>query len=238
MTFRPWFIYIACVCILIGCVSGIHDSGESCKSSADYFGNTKLYHTLLDEKLRKLVGHAAKRASNAHNQLANVHCLQANFFYHLADRIPHFTDQNYTHRNAALRYQTAHIDAMLLHRGRATEHASHRRDIVTGNDAHDSDDLLALKRQFELSEQHATAGLTCLEASNAYKKAQGHAKRARDRAGTLLSTQNMITQSRYSLKHTPANAANFNPEDTISNARNAKQHANLMSRQFMQQLQP
>jgi len=235
MTFRPWSIYIASVFILIGCVSGIqpHDSGESCKSSADDFGNTKLYHTLLDLKLRKLVGHAAKRASNAHNQLATAHGSKANFFQNLGRAIQPSLDQNYTLRYQAHLCQTAHMGAMHLHGGRATEHASHRRDVVTGK--HTRDDLIALKEQFESSERHATAGLTRLKASNAYKEAFEHARHVGDRAGTQRLFQNMILQSRLSLNHTPANAANFNPEHAISDAISAEQNANLESRHFMQQ---
>jgi hypothetical protein len=232
MTFRPFFIYLASIFIFIGCVSGIDhsESSESCKSSADYFGNTKLYHTLLGAPLRQQVASAAQRASDAHDRLATAHHSEAEYWQGIVHAITPF--ENRTHP-----YQTAHMDAMRLHRGRATEHASHRRDVLKRKDAH-PDDLLALKEQFESSEQHATAGLMHLKASNAYKEAAGHAKRVGDRAVAQSLLQKMILQTRHSLNHTPANAANFNPEHAISDASIAEQNANLISRHFMQRVEP
>jgi len=224
MTFRPFFIYLASIFILIGCVSGI-ESSESCKSSADYFRNSKLYHTLLDEKLRKVVSRAARRASNAHDQLAAAHGSEADYWQGLAGVVAPFA--NYTHPR-----QDRHMNAMHLHRGKATEHASESRDVLTRNDNHAR--LSALKEEFELSARHARAGLMHLKASDAYKEAFVHATRVGDDAVAQASFQLMKLQRRRSLNHTPDNAANHNPDYAISNASFARHFANVTSRQLME----
>jgi hypothetical protein len=129
------------------------------------------------------------------------------------------------------------MNAMHLHIERATELASRRRDVLERKDTHPDAHLPALKREFELSEQHATAGLMRLKASYAYKKAAVYARRAGDQEVAQRLFGQMHLQTRHSLNHTPANAANFNPEHAISDASIAEQNANLMSRHFMQRLQ-
>jgi len=108
------------------------------------------------------------------------------------------------------------MDAMHLHRERATEHASRCRDVLEHKDTHPDAHLPALKQEFELSEQHATAGLMHLKASDAYKEAHRHARRFGIQEVTKRLSALMTYQTNLSLNHTPANAANFNPEHAIS----------------------
>jgi len=129
---------------------------------------TLYYHTLSGKTLRTQVADAAQRASDAHGRLAVAHGRIADYWQGLV--APPVNDTHPGHN--------AHVDAMHLHKGRATRHASHRHDVLKHNlNTHPDEILPALKQRYELSEQHATAGLMHLEASDAFEEAHRHAMR-------------------------------------------------------------
>jgi len=115
MTFRPFFIYLASVFILIGCVFG--STCESCKSSADSFGNSKLYHTLLVSGRRREIAYAEQGASDAHDLLA-------------------FAQQNFANQHFADPHHTEHMHAMRLHIDRATQDETARLNILDMQPTH------------------------------------------------------------------------------------------------------
>jgi len=114
---------VASVFILIGCVSGIHDSGESCKSSADCF-KTLNYYTLLGSVHHQTAA-AAKDAFKA----------QASYW------------QTRPHHDA--KRHDAHMDAVRLHMERATELESHHS--ILDDHLHDLKKLFESSKQHAIA---------------------------------------------------------------------------------------
>jgi len=231
MTFRPFFIYLASVFILIGCVSGA-SSGESCKSSADYFGNTKLYHTILGSKQLELARDAQK-AYDAHHRLADAHSHIANYWQEVVAPSER-PFENFTHPNYLL-----HMNAMRLHRGKATDHATSRDNILKRKsksiDSMYEGLYLGARYEHHSSKGHATAGLMQLHASIACEKASELAFRAGDHEEGRRLHQSMCDHALRSLNHIPPNAAHSNSKDAILNAKSARHHANKISRKYKEQ---
>lgn len=172
---------------------------------------------------------AAKRASNAHHHLADAHAKKADYWEQHVALLHPFA--NITHPD-----QIRHMDAMDLHRNEAKSFASQHRDIVEGKNTvceHPPPDenLLITKRKFELSHDHASAGLMHLEASNAYEESH----RVASLAGCSLMSERIFHEMRQhglrSFNHTP-DTSRCDSKASISDGIDGRNRANEISRHY------
>ena len=139
------------------------------------------------------------------------------------------------HFNRAFFWQTrnakrsdAHKVAGGLHRDRAKRLESHYHSILPGG--YSNPDLLAFKRQCLSSKEAANAGLTQLDASNAYKKTYELAEGTGDRVELAMK---VVAHDKKSLDHIPPSAGDIiHSRMSISDGEDGIRRAKQLSQEY------